>query len=136
MLEVSTTTRTAAKRNAEVSHYEPEARPTKKVEKTSSFQPTYDSQLRLTSASNSPLSESDTLSLTSDSSVEDSSSCTAGSIVKNSSTPSTARAPSTSISPEKLFWERPEPLSWHELFSMTREELKAFTRYRGWPDCK
>jgi hypothetical protein len=137
MLEVSTTTQTAAKRNAEGSHYEPKARPTKKVEKTSSFQLAHDSRLRLASATNSSFSESDTLSLTSDSSVKDSSSYTANSVVKNSSSaPSTTGAPSTSVSLEKPRWEKPEPLSWRERFTMTREELKAYMTYRGWPVCK
>jgi hypothetical protein len=119
------------KRNAEGSHHESEAMPTKKLQKASS-QPVLNSPPRLTSTADSSLSESSPPpSLTSDSSIEDSSSSTANSVAdKSSSGPSTTGACSASVLQEA----RPNHggASLKELYAMSLEELKEYGRSRGW----
>src|SRR5271170_8238790 len=96
------------KRKSEGPHHGPEAMPTKKLQKASS-RPALNNPPRPASATDSSLSESPSLPrLTSRSSIEDSWSSTANSLVnksststtsieKSSSAPSTTRACSTSM---------------------------------------
>ena len=94
------------KRKAERPHHGPEALPTKKLQKASS-QPALNSPPRPTSATDSSFSESPPLSLTSGSSIEDSTSSTANlftdkssasiASIESSSAPSAVGACSTSV---------------------------------------
>jgi hypothetical protein len=135
------------KRKAEESHDGPKAMPTKKLQKAFS-QPPLNSPPRPASATDLSLSESPSPpSLTSGSSIEDSSSLTANpsvdkssastaSIERSSSAPLTTGACSTSILQETLpnhsATQETKEITLEELLAMNKEELKAYGRSRGW----
>ena len=130
------------KRKAEGPHYGPKAMPTKKLQKAFS-QPALNSPPRPVSAidlspSKSPTPPSltpDSSSLTANSSVDKSSASTA-SIEKSSSAPLATGACSTSIlqetRPNHSAMQETKEITLQELFAMSKEELKAFGRSRGW----
>ena len=135
------------KQKAEGPDYGQEVMPTKKLQKASS-QLVLNSPPCPTSATASSLSEmAPLLSLTSDSSIEDSSSSTANSLVdkssastasieKHSSAPSATRTSSTSVLQETRLnhggAQEIKELSWQEFRTMSREQSKEYARSRGW----
>ena len=135
------------KQKAEGPHHGPEAMPTKKFQKEFSQQ-ALNSPPCPASATDSPLSENPfPPSLTSGSSIEDSSSSTANSLVdissastasneKSSSVPSTTGACSTSMlqetQPNHGDAQEIKEITWQELDAMTWEQLKVHARSRGW----
>jgi len=105
------------KRKAEGPHHGPKAMPTKKLQKAFS-QPALNSPRRPTSATDLSLSESPSPpSLTSGSSIEDSSSSTS---MLQETRPNHGGAQET------------KELSWREFRTMSREQLKEYARSRGW----
>jgi hypothetical protein len=134
---------------AEGPHHGLEAIPTKKLQKASS-QPAFNSQLHPASATDSSLSESPSPPrIASGTSIEDSWSSTANSLVdkssastasieRSSSAPSTTGACSTSMLQEtrQNYGDAQEikEITWQELDTMSREQLLTYRRSRGWKD--
>jgi hypothetical protein len=135
------------KRKAEGPHYGQNAMPTKKLQKASS-RPALNNPPHPASATDSSLSENPSPPrLTSGSSIEDSWSSTANSLVdkssastaaieKSSSAPSTTGACSTSMlqetRPNHGDAQEIKEITWQELDTMSREQLLAYGRSRGW----
>ena len=133
------------KRKAEGPHDRP--KDTKKLQKAS-YQPALNRLPRPASATASSLSERAPLpSLTSDSSIKGSSSSTANylvdkssastaSIEKHSSAPSVTRTSSTSMlqetRPSHGGAQETKELTWREFRTMSRGQLKEYSRSRGW----
>ena len=138
------------KRKAEWPHHGPKAMPIKKLQKAFS-QPALNSPPRPASTTDLFLSESPSPpsssppSLTSGSSFEDSSSLTANSLVDKSSASTasiekSSSAPLTTGATYILQETRPnhsaaqetKEITSEELFAMSKKELKAYGRSRGW----
>jgi hypothetical protein len=134
------------KRKAEEPHHGPKAMPTKKLQKAFS-QPALNSPPYPASATDESLSGSPSPSLTSGSSIEDTlsfttnssvdkSSASIASIEKSSSAPLTTGVCSTSMlqetRPNHSATREIKEITFEELHAMSRQELKVYGWSRGW----